>query len=60
MGIVPVIGGVFDVSSRDSDTTLAFLGGLVDGTIFEEVSEALGGLVFGDSGGQGSLIGVIV
>lgn len=60
VGVVAVVGGIFDVSSRDGDTTLALLGSLVNGSILVEVGEALGGLVLGDSGGQGSLIGVIV
>lgn len=60
MGIVTVVGGVFDVSSRDSDTTLALLGGLVNGTVLEEVGQTLGSLVLGDSSGQSGLIEDIV
>ena len=60
VGVVTVVGGIFDVSSRNGDTTLALLGSLVNGSILVEVGEAFGGLVLGDSGGQGSLIGVIV
>lgn len=55
-----VVGGIFDVSRRDSDTTLALLGGLVNGAVIEEASQALGRLVLGDSSGQGSLIEDIV
>jgi len=55
VGIVTVVGREFDVSGGDGDTTLALLGSLVNGTILEEVGKTLGGLVLGNSGGQGSL-----
>lgn len=58
VGIVTVVGREFNVSGGDGDTTLALLGGLVNGAILEEVSKTLRGLVFGNSGGQGSLFKV--
>jgi hypothetical protein len=53
--VVAVLGGVLDVGSRDGDTTLPLLGGLVNGAIVEEVGEALVGLPLGDGGGEGCL-----
>jgi len=55
VSIVAVVGLVLDVSSGDGDTTLALLGGLVDGGIVEEVGEALLGLALGDGGSEGGL-----
>ena len=55
MGIVTVVGGIFDVSSRDGDTTLALLGSLVDGGVVEEVGVALLGLALCDGGSEGGL-----
>ena len=56
MGVVTVVGRELNVSSRDGDTTLTLLGGLVNGAIFEEASKTLGGLVLGDSSSQSSLV----
>lgn len=56
VGIVAVVGREFNVSTRDGNTTLPLLGSLVNGTIFVEACEALGGLVLGDSGSQSSLM----
>lgn len=58
MSIVAILGLELDVSSRDGDTTLALLRGLVNGSVVEEVSQTLGGLVLGDSGSQGGLHGM--
>lgn len=55
VGIVAVVGLVLDVSSGDGDTTLALLGGLVDGGVVEEVGVALLGLALGDGGSEGGL-----
>ena len=55
VGIVPVVGGELNVGSRDGDTTLTLLRGLINGTILKELSEALRSLVLGDSGSQGGL-----
>lgn len=55
MSIVAVLGLELNVGSRDGDTTLALLRGLVNGSIVEEVGQTLGGLVLGDSGSQGGL-----
>jgi hypothetical protein len=55
VGIVAVLGLELDVGSRDGDTTLALLRGLVNGSVVEEVGQTLGGLVLGDSGSQGGL-----
>jgi hypothetical protein len=55
VGVVPVVGLVFDVGSRDCDAALAFLGGFVDGGVFEEVGVALFSLTLGDGGGEGGL-----
>ena len=52
VGIVPVVGRELNVGGRDGNTTLALLGGLVNGGIFGEVRKALGGLLLGDSGSQ--------
>jgi hypothetical protein len=52
---VAVLGLELDVGSRDGDTTLALLRGLVNGSVVEEVGETLGGLVLGDGGSQGGL-----
>lgn len=57
VGIVTAFGLELDVGSRDSDTTLALLRGLVDGGIVEEVGQTLGGLVLRDGRSQGSLEG---
>lgn len=54
--VVAVLGRVLDVGGGNGDTTLAFLGSLVDGTVLEEVGEALLGLALGDGGGQGGLV----
>ena len=56
VGVVTVVGRELNVSSRDGDTTLTLLGGLVNGAIFEEAGKTLGGLVLGDSGSQSSLV----
>lgn len=55
MSIVSLIGLVFDVSGGDGDTTLSLLGGLVNGSVVEEVGESLLGLALGNGGGQSSL-----
>lgn len=55
VGVVAVIGRVLDVSGGDGDTTLSLLGSLVNGTILEEVGEALLGLSLGDGSGEGGL-----
>ena len=55
MGVVTVLSRKFNVGSRDGNTTLALLRGLVNGGIVEEVGEALRGLVLGDGGSQGGL-----
>lgn len=53
--VVTVLSRKLNVSSRDSDTTLALLGSLVNGGILEEVGKTLGGLVLSDGGSQGGL-----
>jgi hypothetical protein len=53
--VVTVLSRKFNVSSRDSDTTLALFGSLVNGGILEEVGKTLGGLVLSDGGSQGGL-----
>jgi hypothetical protein len=53
--VVTVVGFVFNVSRRDSDTTGFLLGRLVDGSIIAERSIAFAGLVLGDGSGQSSL-----
>ena len=55
VSVVAVLGRELDVGGRDGDTTLTLLRSLINGTILEESSKALGGLVLGDSGGQGGL-----
>ena len=55
VGIVTAFGLELDVGSRDSDTTLALLRGLVNGAIVEEVGKALLSLTLGDSGGESGL-----
>ena len=55
VGVVTVLSCKLNVGSRDGDTTLALLRGLVNGGIVEEVGKTLGGLVLGDGGSQGSL-----
>jgi hypothetical protein len=55
VGVVTVLGLELNVGRRDGDTTLALLGGLVNGIVGEEVGQALGGLVLGDGGSQGGL-----
>lgn len=55
VSIVAVVGLVLDVGGGDGDTALAFLGGLVNGGVVEEVGVALLGLALGDGGGQGGL-----
>ena len=54
--VVAVVGRILDVSGRDGDTTSTLLGGLVNGTILEEVGQTLLGLSLGDGGGQCGLI----
>lgn len=56
MGVVAILGLVLDVCGGDCDTTLSFFGGLVDGTVVEEVREALLGLSFRDGCCEGSLV----
>lgn len=60
MGIMSVVGLVFDVGGRNGDTSLAFLRGLVNRAIVEEIGETLLSLSFRDSGGQRGLFGCIV
>lgn len=55
VGVVAVVGRVLDVSSGNGDTTLSLLGSLVNGTILEEIGEALLGLSLGDGSGEGGL-----
>lgn len=55
VGVVAVLGGVLDVGGRDGDTTLSLLGSLVNGTILEEVGEALVGLALGDGSRESGL-----
>jgi hypothetical protein len=55
VSIVAILGLKLDVGGGDGDTTLALLGGLVNGIVIEEAGQALGGLVLGDSGSQGGL-----
>jgi hypothetical protein len=55
VGVVTVLSCKLNVGSRDGDTTLALLRGLVNGGIVEEVGKTLGGLVLGDGSSQGSL-----
>jgi len=56
VGIVPGLGLVLDVRSRDGDTTLALLGSLVNGAILEEGGKTLLGLTLGDGGSQCGLV----
>ncbi len=60
VGIVAVVGLVLDVGGGDGDTTLALLGGLVDGTVLEELGVALLGLTLGDGGCEGCLQAISV
>jgi len=55
VGIVSVVGRVFDVCGGNCDTTLALFRSLVDGSILEIASIALFGLTLGDGSSQGSL-----
>jgi hypothetical protein len=55
VGVMLLLGSVFDVGCRDGDTTLALLGSLVDGTIVEEVGKTLFGLTLCDGGCEGGL-----
>ena len=50
------VGRVFDVGSRNGDTTLALFRRLVDGAILEELCVALFGLSLGDGGCESCLI----
>ena len=56
MRVMTVFGFIFEMSSRDGDTTSLLLGGLVDRRVVDEVGESLGGLVLGDGSGQSGLI----
>lgn len=58
VSIVAALGLELNVGSRDGDTTLALLRGLVNGSVVEEVGQTLGSLVLGDSGSQGGLDGM--
>jgi hypothetical protein len=55
VGVVAVVGRVFDVGGGNGDTTLALLGRLVDGAILEKLCVALLGLSLGDGGCEGGL-----
>jgi hypothetical protein len=55
VSIVAILGLELNVGRGDGDTTLALLGGLVNGIVIEEAGKALGGLVLGDGGSQGGL-----
>lgn len=55
VGVVTVLSCELNVGSRDGNTTLALLRGLVNGGIVEEVGKTLRGLVLGDGGSQGGL-----
>lgn len=48
VGIMPLVGLVFDVRCGDGDTTLPLLGSLVNGVIFEVAGIALFGLTLGN------------
>lgn len=55
VGIMPVVGRIFNVGRRDGDTTFPFLGSLVDGTILKEACKPFLRLPFGDCSCQGRL-----
>lgn len=55
VGVVAVLSCELNVGSRDGNTTLALLRGLVNGGIVEEVGKTLRGLVLGDGSSQGGL-----
>lgn len=55
VGVMAGVGGVLNVSSGDSDTTLALFWSLVDGVVGKEVGEALVGLSLGDGSSEGGL-----
>ena len=55
VSVVTFVSLVLDVSSGNGDTTLALLGGLVNGSVVEEVGVTLLGLTLGDGGCEGGL-----
>jgi hypothetical protein len=52
VGIMPIVGGIFDVCGGDGDTAFALLRGLVDCAVLEEAGQALFCLTFGDGSSQ--------
>ena len=52
MGVMPLLGVIFNMCCCDSNTTLPFLGRFIDGSIVKEIGKALLSLSFRDGGGQ--------
>ena len=48
VGVVTVVGCVFDVRGGDGDAAFALFRGFVDGAVFEVGGKTFGGLAFGD------------
>ena len=55
MGIMAVIGLIFDMRGRDRNSSLSLFGSPVNGTVLEEIGHALRCLAFGDGCRQGCL-----
>lgn len=60
VGIMPVIGLIFDMGGGNGNTTLALLGSFINGAIVEEAGETLLGLSFRNRSGQCGLLRSIV
>lgn len=56
MRVMPVIGFIFNMSSRDSDTTGPFFWGLIDRGVVMETGLSLRSENLGDSSSQSSLL----
>ena len=50
MRVMPAFSVILNMCCCDSDTTLSFFWGFIDGAIFEKIGKTLLGLSFRDSG----------
>jgi hypothetical protein len=55
VGVVTIRSFIFNVGSRDGNTTGFLFGSLVNGGVVDEVGKALGGLVLGYGSSQSGL-----